>query len=120
MMTIPRISLADTIFITKDQPAPFSGFLFDEASAKKTRIELLNKDFLKETNESLNRSLNLSVQNSEYKDKQINILLEQNDKLAKANSSQRSANFWENSLYFLAGVGITGFIAYGLQKVSGN
>src|SRR4051812_21992551 len=72
------------IIVEKDAPAPFRGYLFPEEKAVHFRNELLQLDTLKALHESYERSITLYKSNEESYNYKLNVLLDQNDKLAKA------------------------------------
>lgn len=97
--------------IEKDFPAPFRGYLFPEDKALKFRQDLLQLDTLKSLNESYERTITLYKANEEQFNYKINILIDQNDKLAKAAYAAQDRDKFENWFWFgmgflLAGAGV--------------
>lgn len=98
----------DAVYLNKDQPAPFEGYLTTPTKTKDLYNIQLERDAFQKENESLNKSLNLQQTNLGLKDNQINILLNQNDNLAKALDAERTLNNWEKVGYFAGGIILTG------------
>lgn len=101
----------DATFLEKDQKAPYSGILLPKEKVQELRNNTLERDSFKKQNESLNTSLDLQQKNLGLKDNQINILLTQNDNLAKTLGAERTLNNWEKAGYFLGGILIIGLSA---------
>lgn len=98
----------DAVLLNKDDKAPFNGFLLPQEKLQELHNNTLERDAFQKENESLNKSLNLQQTNLGLKDNQINILLNQNDNLAKALGSERTLNNWEKTGYFIGGIIVTG------------
>ena len=107
----------ESVFLDKDQKAPFSGYLLPESKLRELRNNTLERDTLKELNSSLKTSLDLQTTNSNLKDQKVNLLLEQNDKLAKTAYDNRQLNTWEKLGYFVAGILVTGLAIKGVNEL---
>lgn len=114
------VALADMKFIPKDTPAPYAGYLFDEESAQKVRLSLLELDYQKEFNASLLNTIKLKDENIEIADNRVKLYQEQTVKLAQDLQDQKSKDFWNNFLYFGLGVVTAGVLAIGLDKALNN
>jgi len=101
----------DAVFLNKTQTAPFEGFLLPQTKLQELHNNTLERDAFQKENESLNKSLNLQQSNLGLKDNQIDILLKQNDNLAKTLSTERTLNNWEKVGYFLGGIVTIGLAA---------
>lgn len=75
---------------------------------------------LKTNNDSLTKSLTLEQQNSALKDQKVNLLLDQNNKLASAAYTERELNVWEKVAWFAGGVIATGLAVYGVHAIYGS
>lgn len=108
----------DTVALQKDDKAPFTGILFSEEKSRKIKLELEEKDSYKVLYDSTQRSLNLLDQNLKLKDDQIDILMNQNNKLAMSLRDSKDFNSWERFAWFALGVVATGFAVYGLNQAT--
>lgn len=99
----------DVIFLEKNKPAPYDGYLFTPEKTKDTRIKLLERNTFEGLNESLTKTNTFLQENSSLKDQQIKIVMDRNDQLAETVRDQQSTNNWVKAGYFLAGVFITYF-----------
>jgi len=119
ILTIPSRSLAQQVVpIAAGTPAPYSGILMPEGVAKEAKNAVIERDTYKSVNESLNKSLNLSNQNFNYSENKVNILLEQNDKLAKNLQAERTVSDFQKIMWFGLGVLATGAAAYVGSKIA--
>lgn len=105
------------ILIEKGTEAPFKGYLFPEDKALKFRKDLIELDGLRELEKSYQKSLDLSISNEAKYNSKVNILLEQNDKLATALYSSKDRNSWENAGWFVLGILVTGTAFYGASRL---
>jgi hypothetical protein len=94
----------DAVPLNKGQAAPFEGILFTTEKAQSIRKELIEKDQFKMFNEAL-------LENEEYykkiisnKNEQLNLTLNQNDKLVKQAEKAGSLTTLEKTLWVAAGV----------------
>ncbi len=105
------------VFIQKDTPAPYSGYLFTEAAGKDLKLKLVDLEYFKALSTSLQSQVDLySKIEVKYQEK-ITIVEEQNDKLAKSVYSERNMNNWERAGYFVLGVAATVFAAFAVKQV---
>jgi len=114
ILMIASFATAQTAPIVKGQPSPFDGVVFSTEAAKKTKDELIEKDFLVEENKSLKRSIDLYKTKDEYSQNQI-------DKLLQANTKLVDSSFTENKytpvIWFALGVFATGLSFYAAKKI---
>lgn len=94
----------DSVPLNKGQAAPFEGILFTTEKAQAIRKELIEKDQFKMFNEAL-------LQNEEYykkiisnKNDQLNLTLNQNERLVKQAEKAGSLTTLEKALWVAAGV----------------
>jgi hypothetical protein len=105
------------VLVEKDFPAPYKGYLFPEDKALKFRRDLLELDTLRELKTSYERTITLYKTNDELHNYRVNMLLDQNDKLAKAVYQSKDRESWENWMWFAAGVLVTGIgVGVGLRN----
>lgn len=110
----------DAIYLNQNDKAPYSGYLLSEDKIKELRNNTIERDGFKAINDSLTKQLSLVQQDSSLKDQKVNLLLDQNDKLAKTAYADRELNTWERVAYFVGGVLITGFAIYGVHQIYGS
>lgn len=108
----------DAIYLNKDQKAPYSGYLLDEETVKGLRNAAIDRDLYKNLNDSNQKSLALERSNGELKDKKIDLLLAQNDNLAKTAYSNQSLSTWEKIGYIGLGMVITVLAFKGARELS--
>lgn len=109
-------SVAQSVPIKKDEAAPFSGVLFSTDTANDLRKELLDKDLLKQENESLNKSINLYKTKDEISNNQIDELLKANSKLSTYIKNENSE--YKPLLWFAIGIATSTLTVYALKKAS--
>lgn len=100
------------------KPAPFTGVLFPSEVAQKVRVQLIEGSEAKALNESYLRSIELYKSLQTNNDEKVNILLTQNDKLARALNDSRTVSSFEKTIWFIAGILLTGGAVYGASKLA--
>lgn len=108
----------DVQYLSKDQKAPFEGFLFTASKASELKDAVIERDNYKLINLSLEKSLELEKKNSELQNQKVNVVLEQNLNLTKSLNEERSMTNWERVLWFGLGVIGTGLAVYGASKIA--
>jgi hypothetical protein len=108
----------DVQYLSKDQKAPFEGFLFTAPKASELKDAVIERDNYKLINLSLEKSLELEKKNSELQNQKVNVVLEQNLNLTKSLNEERSMSNWERILWFVLGVVGTGMAVYGASKIA--
>lgn len=104
-------SLAQTtVPLNKNDTAPFSGVLFDNKTAQEARNALIIVP-------SLEKSLQLQTENFTLSEDKVNLLLKQNDNLAKRLGEEREVKSWERVLWFSLGIAASGFAVYGARRL---
>lgn len=115
---ISSISFAqEAVFLNQKDTAPFSGYLLPEDKIKSLRNDSLENSANKQLVESLNKSLTLQQSNSDLKDKQIQLLLNQNDSLSKTIVTEEKLQTWEKVLYFGGGIVLSGLAIWGAHSL---
>ena len=119
-LTIVSNSLyaGDAVFLEKDKAAPFDGVLLPQDKALAIKQMTLEHDTYLLMNQSLEKSLSLQKNIIQSQDDKVNILLQQNDKLAKSLGDERSMSNWERIGFFALGAVLTTAIAYGASKAA--
>lgn len=112
--------LADdgAVVVSKGDAAPFSGVLLSNEKANQLKVISIEHDEYKLLNDSLNRSINLYKSNEAVYDNKVNVLLQQNDKLAVDLYSARQTTMWEKLGFFVLGVAATTAAVYGVKKAT--
>jgi len=100
-----------------DETDPFFGekgtilqkdaWVFSSKKTKEIRDRLIDLDTQTKLNESLNKSIDLYKSNDQLQQNKINLLLEQNDKLAQRLNDSQSLNNWEKFGLFVLGIAAT-------------
>jgi len=108
--------LAQTKPIKQGDAAPYDGILFSIDEGNKLRFKLLDLDFYIKQNESLNKSLDLSMNKSDLIEQKNKILVDQNINLAKSLNDQRGMSTFEHIMWFGLGSLVTVGIAYGVRQ----
>ena len=108
----------DVVFLPAGESKNYDGYLFTPQKAQDVKNTLIERDGLLKLNESLQRSLNLQSGIIEADQKKIQLLLDQNDKLAQSLGSSQSLNNLERFGWFLVGVVSISVVSYGIFKVT--
>ncbi len=108
---------SDVLYIDKGVETPFKGYLFPEAKALNFRKQLIELDTLKALETSYNKSIDLYKKNEDIYNYKVNVLLEQNDKLADAMYKAKDRGVWENRFWFGMGILVSGLAVYGASKL---
>jgi hypothetical protein len=107
----------ESIILEKGKPAPYPGFLVPRERVLELRKTELDNQEYKLLNESLTRTVNIYKSNESLSEKQVNILLERNDKLSQELNKSRSMSNFERGLWFFGGMVVTGAAAYTASKL---
>lgn len=103
-----QISLAeDPYFGQKGHVLPQDSWVFSPDKAKEVRNKLVDGETYFKLNESLTKSIELYKKSDEIQQNKVNLLLEQNDKLAQRLYSSQSLNNWALFGVFLLGIAAT-------------
>ena len=108
-LLISQICLAETdpYFANKGHTLTQDSWVFSPDKAKDVRNRLIDGETYQKLNESLNKSIELYKSNDEIQQKKVNLLLEQNDVLAKRLNESQSLNNWEKFGLFVLGIAAT-------------
>ena len=107
----------DVIILDKGETAPFHGYLFPDDKAIQFRKDLIELDGLKKMESSYQKSLDLFNKNETLYNTKVNMLLEQNDKLAVALYKSKDRDAFENRFWFILGMIVTGSGVYLATKI---
>ncbi len=111
--------LADpVIFLDKDKPAPFDGYLFSPKDAKDLRLKLIDNDINLEVIKSYQKSLSISDQINSANEKKINLCVTQVETLSKTTVDEREFSDWKKLGWFTLGVLTSILTVYGIKKVT--
>jgi hypothetical protein len=116
-LLVPEIALGtDPTLLKKGEAAPYEGLLFSptKAASIKQNLELL--DITKQLNTSYQNEIKLLKSNSTDDSQKLQLLSDQNDKLAKSANEDKSMNNWERFGYFIGGALVMGIaVRLGMQ-----
>lgn len=101
-----NVSAGQVVEIHKGDPAPYDGVLFDKDAANETRKKVIEGEGQKEINKHLEKKLELQDLTLQYREKQVEILSSQNEKLADRLEKSTNTSNWERILWL--GLGIIG------------
>lgn len=107
----------ESIYLNQGQTAPYSGFLLPKEKVQELYNNTTERDFYKNTNDSLKKSIDLEQSNNNIKDQKIKLLLDQNDQLAKTAYNARELSNWEKIGYFLGGIIVTSLAIKGMHEL---
>lgn len=93
-------------------------WVFSPEKAKSVRDKLIDLETTSKINESLQKSIELYKSNDQIQQNKINLLLEQNDKLAVRLHDSQSLNNWERFGLFMLGIAATVGAGLAIKKVS--
>jgi hypothetical protein len=109
-------TIPNAVQLTKGQVAPFTGVELSDSYVKEVYKELNDSNKYKLLCQSLEQSIVLYQKNEvEYK-AEITELTQQNTTLDTALQKANTNSFWKNTLWFLAGVLLTGGITYATRS----
>lgn len=106
---IPSLVFSQVLFIQKDSPAPYNGYLFTPEAEKKNADKLIELDYTIQQ---------LGIMKEEQEALKMRLVTWQ-DAAKSANKElvkQERARFWENTLYFGLGAVLTGVLAVGVSR----
>lgn len=120
LTTIPFSSCfaEETVEIRSGEKAPFGGILFSNEKANEVFRKLTEIETTQKINESLVKSLKLSEDINNINQTKFNLLLNQNDKLAKNLHDERTVNNWERALWVGVGILAAGVGALALKSAT--
>lgn len=109
---------ADTVFISKGEPALFDGFLFDVEGGKKVKQRLIEAAYFESLSASLQTQVKLYEGIETRNNEKHTILMDRNNELSKNLNAERSMSSWEKAAWFAAGILTTTLVLYGVQRVA--
>jgi hypothetical protein len=109
---------ADATPIKSGQPAPYDGLLLTPEKAQEVKNTYVERDGYKLLNDSLQKSLDLSGGAFNLSEQKVNILLEQNNKLAVNLNEARTTSNFEKFMWFGLGVLGASLAVYGVKKAA--
>lgn len=108
-------SFAEVRYVEKNQPAPYSGYLFDVEAEKKNRLSLVDLDYFKLKSESLERESQLYKKDQTLLIEQKNLWQENSNRVTEQLIKERDQNLWTKLFYFGLGV-LAGKLVYDVAK----
>lgn len=110
------VNAEDAVVLKKGDSAPNDGILISQDKAQEIKNTTIERDGLLQINDSLNKSLTLQTQISDINQKKVQLLSDQDDKLAKSLQNSQTMNTLEKVLWFSLGfiVPVAGF--YGVRQ----
>lgn len=110
--------LADVVFLKQSQPAPFTGYLFNEEDAQNARNAVIDRDRYRLLSDSLQHTVNLQSETIKLEEKRVELYKTKTDEIAKELYSSRSINNWERIGWFILGIAATAAAGYTISHVS--
>lgn len=106
---ISQIAISDTdpYYGQKGDVLKQDSWVFSPEKAKDVRNRLIDGETNLKLNESLEKSIELYKSNEQIQQNKVNLLLEQNDKLAQRLNDSQSLNSWERFGLFVLGIAAT-------------
>lgn len=106
---LSQIAIGDTdpYLGSKGDVLKQDSWVFSPEKAKNVRDRLIDSESFSRINESLQKSLELYKSNEQIQQNKVNLLLEQNDKLAQRLGESQSLNNWERFGLFVLGIAAT-------------
>lgn len=99
---------AQVLYVLKDTPAPYDGYLFTVPAEITNRKLLLELDYYKSIEPLYKSNIDTLI-------KQSDIWHKQSEDLAMTLTKREDRSFWSNSLYFAAGCLVTILVGYGVN-----
>jgi hypothetical protein len=119
ILSITNRSFAeDSVFIEKNQPAPFAGFLLPKDKGNKVAQDLLELEADRKLIESFTKTLKLYDSTDKFRESQLDILFSQNDKLSKELKEAHTTTNFERVVWVGLGVLATGLAIYGAKQIT--
>lgn len=100
--------------IRKGDPAPYDGLIMNAEQEQQFRLTEKKYNNAVEQIDSLTKLHKHYQENNQILMQRVENYQEHHQKLAKQVVDMKDSNFLENTLYFLGGAVLTGFIAYGV------
>lgn len=111
--------LADEVVpIKKNDPSPIDGFVITQQHANNIKVLAQERDGYKLLNDSFQNSLKLQENIINSQDNKVNLLIGQNEKLAKSLYDERTMTNWERVGWFTLGIIATGFAIYAVKEIT--
>ncbi len=110
------IAETDPHYETRGYTLLQDSWVFSPSKAKEVRDKLIDGETYQKLNESLNKSIELYKSNEQINNNKINLLIEQNDKLAKNLLASQSLNNWERFGLVLLGIAMTVGAGFAIKK----
>lgn len=108
LLFVSGTSVADdsAVYLPKDKPAPFTGYLLTEEKAKKVVDLSIDLDSQKRVNALL-------MEENKVLEERVSNARKHVDHLSKALTESQDTGFFTKAGYFVLGAIVTGAIAYG-------
>jgi len=110
-------SKADVVYIERNEPAPYTGYLFTPSKAIEVKNKLIDLETQKKLNANQKKIINLQVEQLELKDEQIHYYKQRNVKLHEDLESIKKVNNYERAGWFVLGVLATSLAIKGAQEL---
>lgn len=110
--------LADVVYLRQNQPAPFTGYLFNEEDAQNARGAILDRDRYRLLADSLQNTINLQKENISLEEKRVELYKSKMDEVSKSLYEAKSVNNFERTLWFVLGIAATCAAGIAIKQVS--
>lgn len=108
----------NAVYLEKDKPAPFTGFLITEQKAKEYQLTDIKLTEVTALNESLKKSLVLQQDVINLTNKKADLAVSGMERLSKQLYDERGLTSYERLLWFGLGVVAVGIAVYGAKKLT--
>lgn len=108
----------DISYLKKGEVAPFDGVLFSKEKELQLRQLKYDKDATQTQNKIMQQIIDQQEKEINIQSKRIEVYQNQANVLAKDITDYKTNRFWQNTVYFIAGVAITGLVTYGVLQTT--
>ncbi len=117
ILTIVSQSRAENAYpLRKGEPAPVDGILLTPEEANRVRVRDIELDYKKKENELLIEVNKKVKEQVNIMEQRVDFYQDKNIDLANRVETLSSDNFWQNTIWFIVGVGATIGVGYAASR----